>query len=1278
MTAVALRFGPLTPAKCAPDTRGVPAEFRLPGSSGLGQFMVAAGLALLTTIASAGPEDGQISTGLGGISQVGTTITITQSSPQLSLAWKSFNIAANETVNFVQPSSAAIAVNRIADPNGTQILGRLNANGQVFLINPNGILFGRGAQLNVAGIVASTLDLHDATLNSPARSFSGPGSGSIINRGTIATTEGGYVALLGRTVVNQGAITAPLGAVALGGGSAATLTFSGNSLVGMQVDQGVLNSLAENGGLIRADGGIVVMSAGAKNELLASVVNNTGLIQARRVENRGGTIVLLGGMSAGTVKVAGTLDASAPNGGEGGFIETSAASVKVAADAKITTASFTGPAGTWLIDPVNFTIAASGGDTTGAALSANLAGGNVIIQSSTGGSGTLGDVNVNDTVAWSANKLTLNAQNNINLNANLNGSGTASLALEFGQGAVATGNASDVITTGAAVNLPASTTNFTTKQGSDGLVKNFTVITSLGAVGSVTTTDLQGMIGGLAGNYALGANINAAATSGWNSGAGFAPVGDNTTRFTGIFDGLGHTVTGLVLNRTGANPVALFGDTAIGAVVRNVGLIGGSVFSDSWGAGSLVGLNSGTVTNSYATGTVTGYHATGGLVGTNDGVIRNSYATGVAISYNIGEAGGLVGWNASPGSISNSHATGNVSSPAGNVGGLVGINFGSTSNSYATGTAAGGNDAVGGLVGWNTGPLSNSYATGAVNGINYVGGLIGNNSGTVTNSNSRGNVTSSGVYGGGFAGYNNGTITASFAISTIRGSTNVGGLVGRNQGVIQGSYAAGTLLGSNRLGGLAGVNSSSIANSYSTVAVTSDQAQQDLFGGLIGQNTGSVTNSYASGVMVVNTNNAGGLIGLNQGGTITSSYWNTQTTGQATSSGGTAQTTAQMQQQGNFTSWDFASTWTITNGLTFPLLQSLMTPLTVTANNDSRSYNGVAYSGGNGVTYSALVNGIAPTGTLSFGGTAQGKTGVGSYSITPGGLLSNQQYRITFVDGTLTINRAHLTVTAADASRLYGQANPTFTTTLTGFVNGESALTAAGLSGSGSATSTAGSATNIGTATISAGAGTLAATNYDFTNLVTGTLTINRAHLTVTAADANRLYGQANPTFTTTLTGFVNGESALTAAGLSGSGTATSTAANATNVGTATITAGAGTLAATNYDFTNLVNGTLTINPAALTVTANATSKIYDGQSFSGGNGVSYGGFVNGETSAVLGGTLSYAGTSQGARNAGSFVVTPQGLLGNNYALTFASGALTIDRAALSAAASVFEQNLRR
>ena len=117
----------------------------------------------------------------------------------------------------------------------------------------------------------------------------------------------------------------------------------------MQIDQSVLNTLVENGGLIRADGGMVLMNAGAKDALLASVVNNTGVIEAHTVKEHNGTIIL-GGMTAGTVNVSGTLDASAPNGGNGGFIETSAAHVKIADDVKITTAAPEGNVGTWLIE----------------------------------------------------------------------------------------------------------------------------------------------------------------------------------------------------------------------------------------------------------------------------------------------------------------------------------------------------------------------------------------------------------------------------------------------------------------------------------------------------------------------------------------------------------------------------------------------------------------------------------------------------------------------------------------------------------------------------------------------------------------------------------------------------------------------------------------------------------------------------------------------------------------------------------------------------------------
>jgi filamentous hemagglutinin family protein len=187
----------------------------------ISRTLLGAALSLaLSPLAHAAPTGGQIVAGSGSITSSGNTTDIRQTSQDLSINWQSFNIGPQQWVDFLQPSASAIAVNRIFSTNGSEILGHLDANGQVYLINPNGIIFGQGAEVNVGGLVASTLALTDAGLGGSTRSFAGNGTGSIVNDGTISAATSGYVALLGNRVSNQGVISAQLGTVALGAGSA--------------------------------------------------------------------------------------------------------------------------------------------------------------------------------------------------------------------------------------------------------------------------------------------------------------------------------------------------------------------------------------------------------------------------------------------------------------------------------------------------------------------------------------------------------------------------------------------------------------------------------------------------------------------------------------------------------------------------------------------------------------------------------------------------------------------------------------------------------------------------------------------------------------------------------------------------------------------------------------------------------------------------------------------------------------------------------------------------
>ena len=658
----------------APET----ARSKGKGASGKRSAVVLALCAALGAGAWAMPSGFSVTAGSGSVTQNGSTTNVYQTSTNLSANWTSLNTNKNETLNFFQPSASSVAVNRILGNSGTEFFGRLNANGVVYLINPNGVMFGAGSQVNVGGLVASTLDVSDAALGTNNQIFSGNSVAGVSNAGSINTANGGGVALLGASVSNTGSIVAQGGTVALGAGNNVTLSMNGSRLMGLQVNANQLQALASNGGLIQADGGQVLMSAGAKDSLIASVVNNKGVVQAQTLNNVGGVIELMAGMKAGTVNVGGKLDASAPKSGNGGRIETSAAKVKVGDDAQITTQAVAGKTGTWLIDPSDFTVASVGGDMTGTKLSASLANSNVQIQSSNGTVNTngKGDININDAVSWnSGNKLTLTAQNNIYLNAPIDASQGkgGSLALEYGQGAVNAGNTSNYF-----VNAPVSLykgQNFTTKLGSDGKPTQYTVVTDAAGLQSIANGDL-------ASNYALGSDID-------NKGALFAPISSGSTSFNGTLAGLGHTVKNLKISQNSTSNVGLIGHLGQGGVVRDLGVSGG------------------------ANSTINGGDTVGALVGLNEGTVSNTYANLNVTSNSGNNVGGLVGTNASTGKITNSYATGTVTGVDA-VGGLVGTNAGVINNTYATGTikATGVSGHAGALVGQvNTGSsLSNTWS----------------------------------------------------------------------------------------------------------------------------------------------------------------------------------------------------------------------------------------------------------------------------------------------------------------------------------------------------------------------------------------------------------------------------------------------------------------------------------------------------------------------------------------------------------------------------------------
>ncbi|HGU0742780.1 TPA: filamentous hemagglutinin N-terminal domain-containing protein, partial [Escherichia coli] len=267
------------------------------------------------------PTGGQIVAGSGSIqTPSGNQMNIHQNSQNMVANWNSFDIGKGNTVQFYQPDSSAVALNRVVGGGESKIMGNLKANGQVFLVNPNGVLFGKDASVSTSGFVASTRDIKNDDFMNRRYTFSGgqKAGAEIVNQGALTTNAGGYIVLAADKVSNSGTIRTPGGKTVLAAGERVTLQLDNGGLTSVQVSGDVVNALVENRGLISARDGQVYLTAFGRDMLMNTVLNVSGVVEAGGMHRQDGNIVLDGGDS-GVVHLSGTLQADNASG-QGGKV----------------------------------------------------------------------------------------------------------------------------------------------------------------------------------------------------------------------------------------------------------------------------------------------------------------------------------------------------------------------------------------------------------------------------------------------------------------------------------------------------------------------------------------------------------------------------------------------------------------------------------------------------------------------------------------------------------------------------------------------------------------------------------------------------------------------------------------------------------------------------------------------------------------------------------------------------------------------------------------------
>ena len=421
-------------------------------------------------IAYAMPQGEVIRSGKGEITRQDKDMTVNQDSKRLAIDWSGFDIANDERVTFRQPDRDSVALNRVVGDAASVIDGALSGNGHVYVINPNGVLFGKNASVDVGSLVASTARISDRDMTNFAgadgitMAIPEDSSAKVINAGTIRA-EGGLVVLHAAEVENSGTITNPEGTTALAAARNLSLSADTAGKINFTVDGALAKAKALNSGMLKADGGYLVMTARSAGDVMSTVVNNTGTMEAKTLrQNEKGEILLDGGDN-GIVELNGTLDASGMEAGQsagsikaigaethvkdganllakgnvdGGLIETSGDYLEISDKANIDAAGETGKAGEWLLDPTNVVINDTGSSevqsenqyTNGttyiktSSIVNVLKSNNVKIQAIDTDYGnadiTLDSALKVEQTTTGSNTLTLESQGDVNINADIN------------------------------------------------------------------------------------------------------------------------------------------------------------------------------------------------------------------------------------------------------------------------------------------------------------------------------------------------------------------------------------------------------------------------------------------------------------------------------------------------------------------------------------------------------------------------------------------------------------------------------------------------------------------------------------------------------------------------------------------------------------------------------------------------------------------------------------------------------------------------------------------